>query len=51
MGSWWFIVDKSDDFLLHSNEWLDVSVVCVVCSPNGDGSDEVGVYVGVVEIE
>ena len=35
---------------LHSNKWLVVSFFLVVCAPDGDGSDEVGVSVGVVEI-
>ena len=50
MGSRGFVVDQSDDLLLHSNKWLDVSFLLVVCAPDGDGSDEVGISVGVVEI-
>ena len=37
-------------FLLHSNEGLHILFFCVVCAPDGDGTDEVGVRVGVVEI-
>lgn len=50
MGSRGFAADESDDFLLHSNEGLHVFFFCVVCAPDGDGTDEVGVRVGVVEI-
>ena len=50
VGSRGFVVDQSDDLLLHSNKWLDVSFLLVVCAPDGDGSDEVGISVGVVEI-
>ena len=50
MGSWWFVFDHSNDFLLGSYQWLDVFFFGVVCAPDGNRADEVRVDVGVVEL-
>jgi hypothetical protein len=50
VGSGWEVEEESDDLLLGSVKWLEVGFSCVVRSPNRDVSDEVGVYVAVVEI-
>ena len=50
MCSWWFVFDHSDDFLLCSYQWLDVLFLGVVCAPDGNGTNEVRVGVGVVEL-
>jgi hypothetical protein len=50
VGSGWEVEDESDDLLLGSVKWLEVGRARVVRSPNRDVSDEVGVYVGVVEL-
>ena len=46
--SWALIRDESDDFLLCSDEWLDVCFSWVAGSPDGDVPNEVWVDVGVV---
>ena len=46
----WLVFDDSNDFLLGSDEWLDVCFLIVGCAPDGDVSDEVWVYVGEVQV-
>ena len=51
VGSCWYVFDESDDLFLCSNECLHVGFVLMLCSPDGDCSDEVRVYVRVVDLD
>lgn len=44
------VLDEPDGSLLRFDEWLDVGFTGVVCSPDADITDEVGVDVAVVEL-
>lgn len=46
--SWGEVFYESEDFLLGSDEWLNVCFSVVVCSPDGYILYEVGVYEAVV---
>src|SRR6266849_178117 len=48
--SWWCVFDESDDFLLGSDEGLQVAAFFVVRSPYRDSIDQMWVYVGKVEL-
>ncbi len=44
----WFVGNESDDFLLGSEERLEVGFAVVIRAPDGDAGDEVRIDVGVV---
>lgn len=44
------VLDESDDLFLGSDEWLDVCLVGVCCSPDGYCSNEVGEDLAVVDV-
>lgn len=48
--SWGDVLDESDDLFLGSDEWLDVCLVGVCCSPDGYCSNEVGEDLAVVDV-
>ena len=48
--SWGAVLDESNDLFLGSDEWLDVCLVGVCCSPDGYCSNEVGEDLAVVDV-
>ena len=40
--SWWCVFDESDDFLLGSDEGLQIAAILVVRAPYRDSVDHVG---------